>query len=347
MNSLTSEAAERFRKRLVLTAKGRHGAKDMSREEAREALAFLFSPAAHPAQVAAFLTAMRFKGAKVEEMKGFLDAMEGAATLIAPQVEGLLNCNGPYDGRKRSLNLAVAAAIVTSAAGVPVVLHSNTGLPPKDGVTNARVLEALGIAAAREPAQVVLDIEQVGFGHLHAARYLHGVERLKPIREVLFYRSLLHSCEVMLNPAGARFSLLGAAHDTFIERFAQAAGERGQERVMVVQGLDGGDELPLAPTLVADWKNGVLDRYVLAPTDFGLKEAKHQRCATPAETAVITEAALGGADDSHLEAIQFNAAVRIHLGGKADSVEAGLKLASAVIADGRAMAKLQTLRGRG
>ena len=345
MNQYSSEAGERFRKRLIVTAKGRRGAKDMSRQEAKEALDFLFSAEAHPAQVGAFLTAMRFKAATVDEMMGFLDAMEGAATLISPKVEGVLNCNGPYDGRKKALNLSVAAAIVTAAAGVPVVLHSNTGLPPKDGVTNARVLEALGIAAAREPELVEQDIEHKGFGHLHASRYLHGVERLRPIRQVLFYRSFLHACEVMLNPAGAKRTLIGAAHESFIERFALAAGQRGQERVMVVQGLDGGDELPLAPTPVADYQAGALTRYTLAPTDFGLKEAQHHRCESPAETARRTEAALAGTDDAHLDAILFNSAVRIHVAGKVPTVEAGLALAREILSSGKAMAKLRELRG--
>jgi anthranilate phosphoribosyltransferase len=332
MNQYSSEAGERFRKRLIVTAKGRHGAKDMNREEAKVALNFLFSTEAHPAQVGAFLTAMRFKGAKVEEMMGFLDAMEGAATLVSPKVEG-------------ALNLSVASAIVTAAAGVPVVLHSNTGLPPKDGVTNAKVLEALGIAAAREPELVEQDIERKAFGHLHASRYLHGVERLRPIRQVLFYRSFLHACEVMLNPAGAKRSLIGAAHDTFIERFALAAGQRGQERVMVVQGLDGGDELPLAPTPVADYQAGALTRYTLAPTDFGLKEAKHHPCESPAETARRTEAALAGTDDVHVDAILFNSAVRIYVAGKVSTVEAGLGLAREILSSGKAMAKLRELRG--
>ena len=84
MNEHSSEAGERFRKRLIVTAKGRHGAKDMNRQEAKEALDFLFSAEAHPAQVGGFLTAMRFKGTTVEEMMGFLDAMEGSATLISP-----------------------------------------------------------------------------------------------------------------------------------------------------------------------------------------------------------------------------------------------------------------------
>jgi len=345
MNDYSSEAGERFRKRLIVTAKGRHGAKNMNREEAKEALDFLISAEAHPAQVGAFLTAMRFKGSTVDEMMGFLDAMEGSATLIAPKVKGLLNCNGPYDGRKRALNLSVAAAIVTAAAGVPVVLHSNTGLPPKDGVTNARVLEALGVAAAREPEMVEQDIERKAFGHLHANRYLHGVERLKPIRLVLFYRSFLHACEVMLNPAGAKCSLIGAAHDTFLERFALAAGQRGQERVLAIAGLDGGDELPLAPTPVADYRAGELTRYTLAPTDFGLAEAPHHPCESPAETARRTEATLAGSDDSHLDALLFNSAVRIYLAGKTATIEAGLGLAREVLSSGKAMAKLRELRG--
>ncbi|MCU7884511.1 MAG: hypothetical protein KZQ82_09975 [Candidatus Thiodiazotropha sp. (ex Lucinoma annulata)] len=131
MQQQISQASETFRKRLIATAKGSRGAKDMSREEASEALTFLMSSEAHPAQVGAFLTAMRFKGAKVEEMKGFLDAMETSATLISPNVDGLLNCNGPYDGRKHALHLSLAAAIVTVAAGVPVVMHSNSDCHPR------------------------------------------------------------------------------------------------------------------------------------------------------------------------------------------------------------------------
>jgi anthranilate phosphoribosyltransferase len=345
MQDFSTEAGRKFRTRLIATAKGRHGAKDMNREEAYEALTFLFSSEAHPAQIGAFLTAMRFKGTKVDEMKGFLDAMEAAATLIEPKVENLINCNGPYDGRKKALNLSVPAAIVTAAAGVPVVLHSNTGLPPKDGVTNARMLEAMGIAAAREPVAVRNDIEQNGFGHLHAARYLHGVERLKPHRQVMFYRSFLHACEVMLNPACAKHSLIGAAHKSFLERFATAAGERGQERVMVVQGLDGGDELPLAPTPVAEYRNGEVETYTLSPSDFGIGEKTHHPCEEPADAARRIEECLAGREESHFDAIVYNAGIRIHLGGGAGSIEEGIALAREVVANGKALKKLGELRG--
>jgi anthranilate phosphoribosyltransferase len=345
MQQSTSPAGERFLQRLIATAKGPRGAKDMSREEACDALTFLISAEAHPAQVGAFLTAMRFKGAQVEEMKGFLDAMEASAVLISPKVEGLLNCNGPYDGRKHALHLSLAAAIVTAALGVPVVMHSNSGLPPKYGVTTACVLEALGIPAYRDPSRVAKDIEEKGFGHLHASRYLQGVERLKPIRQTLFYRSFLHATEVMLNPAGASFSLLGAAHKSFMERFATAAGERGQQRVMAVQGVDGSDELPLKPVAVADFSQGELSKYTLDPADYALAYADPRPCESSEVSANKIEAALLN-QDSHLhDAIVYNCAVRLYVSGRAQGIAEGIEAARQAIASGQVAAKLRQLKG--
>ncbi len=344
MQQFSSEAGEAFRLRLIATAKGSHGAKDMSREQACDALTFLMSPEAHPAQVGAFLTAMRFKGARVEEMKGFLDAMESHASLISPNVEGLLNCNGPYDGRKNALHLSFAAAVVVAAAGVPVVMHSNTGLPPKDGVTTARLLEALGIPAYREPEQVKKDIEEKGFGHLHASRYLHGVERLKPIRQTLFYRSFLHACEVMLNPAGAAYSIIGAAHKGFLERFAQAAGERGQKRVLAVQGLDGCDELPLKPVAATEFVDGEIRHATLDPADYGLSHRDHHPCATAEETARIVVQNLRGERDDQMDAIVYNAGVRLYLAERAGSIGEGIERAKSVLASGEAVEQLKRLQ---
>ncbi len=170
------------------------------------------------------------------------------------------------------------------------------------------------------------------------------MERLKPIRQVLFYRSFLHACEVMLNPAGARVSLIGAAHESFLERFATAAGERGQDRVMVVQGLDGGDELPLAPVAVADYQQGGVGKYTLAPGDYGLAEAAHHPCETPAETAHLTRLLLIGEDASHADAVIYNAGVRIYLGGGADSIGDGIALARETLASGAAATKLESLK---
>ena len=67
-------------------------------------------------------------------------------------------------------------------------------------------------------------------------------------------------------------------------------------------------------------------------------------CEEPAETAPRIQATLAEEDDAHLDAIVYNAGVRIHLGGGCDSIEAGIALARETIACGAAARKLAELK---
>jgi anthranilate phosphoribosyltransferase len=102
----------------------------------------------------------------------------------------------------------------------------------------------------------------------------------------------------------------------------------------------------LAPTAVAEYCDGKIERYTLAPTDFGLSEKPHHPCEEPAEAAARVEATLAGTDDTHLDAVLFNAGIRINLGGRADSIEAGIAQARETITTGAARQKLIELRGQ-
>ncbi len=345
MKDFTSEKGLQFRYILRDVAKGKRGARNLSREEARDALLFLFSPEADGAQVGAFLTAMRFKSATLEEYQGFFDAIHATSDIIAPQVPNLVNANGPYDGRKHFLQLSPAFAILASAAGVPMLLHSSDGLPPKHGVTSGRVLEALGVPACQEPERVQRNVEELGFGFLHARVFCHGIERLRPVRQVLFYRSLLHSCEVMLNPGGAKRSLVGAAHGSFLKKFLEVQVAQGAEHVLSVKGLDGADELPLQPTAAVEYRNGKLEELTLSPTDYGLAEREPLPCRSPEETATAIERAFCGEIDELKDTLIYNGAMRIYLGGVADSIAAAVGVARSTLESGAAMRQLERLRG--
>ncbi|PKM44449.1 MAG: hypothetical protein CVV05_11945 [Gammaproteobacteria bacterium HGW-Gammaproteobacteria-1] len=347
MNDFISDAGLTFRHTLRDVAKGKRGARDLSRDEAQEALAFVLSAEAHPAQIGAFLTAMRFKGVTLEEYLGFFATLYATSNVITPKVPNLVNANGPYDGRKHFLQLSPAAAIVASAAGVPMLLHSSDGLPPKNGVTSGQVLEALGIPAAQEPVQVQHNVEALGFGFLHARVYCYGIERLRPVRQMLFYRTLLHSCEVMMNPGGARRSLIGAAHGSFLERFLAVQVAQGAEHVLAVQGLDGSDELPLRPVAALEYRDGETVQLTLSPAAVGLAESEPLPCRSPVETARMICRALRGESAELNDALIYNGAVRIYLGGKAESIAAAVPLAREALQGGAALQQLLRLRSGG
>lgn len=346
MKDLISEQGIRFRTILRGVAKGRHGSSDMSREEARFVLDFLFSAEMDRAQVGALMTAMRFKGTKLDEFLGFFDSIYEHSATIQPAVENLINVNGPYDGRKKYLQLTPAYSIVAASVGVPVILHSSSGLPPKKGVTSGHVLESLGIPAYLEPEEVQERIEKQGFGHLHASKFSFGIERLRPVRETLFYRSFLHSCEVLMNPARAKRSIVGAAHESFVDRFTDAQALMGVEHVITVRGLDGGDEFPMEETLVVEHKNGSKKHSRMTPATFGLKEARPDPCKSAPETAALTRELFEGKSDALLERVAYNAGIRIYLGGKAAEMGDGIQMALEALKSGKALAKLNELSGK-
>ena len=333
-----------FQEVLKNVCKGKRGAKNLAREEARDALDHILSGHAQEAQVGAFLAAMRLKDATVEELLGFLDALRQHATTIHPRVQDLLDCGNPYDGRNKFLPLDLAASITACAAGVPVVLHGTRGLPPKRGITTAQLLEALGIATDIPPAEVQKRIESTGFGYLHAPRFIPRVEGLKPLREALGFRTFLNTCEIMLNPAGARRRLMGAAHLPFLEKMTSVASREEAVHAMTVMGAEGSCEVLLRPTKVVEWVRGEVRTWVLEPEALGLRPSDPPPVADVRKTAETLVALLEGKAPELEPGLLLNAGVRIYLGGKAGDVAQGIETARAVVASGQAREKLEALR---
>jgi anthranilate phosphoribosyltransferase len=165
------------------------------------------------------------------------------------------------------------------------------------------------------------------------------------VREKLFYRSFLQSCEVMLNPGGAKRSLLGAAHIHFMKRFLEVQVAQGMEHALAVQGLDGGDELPLKTIGAVEYRDGRLEQLELSPADYGLKESEPLSCESPEETARLITAAFRGEAEPLHDALIYNGGVRIWLGGKADSIAAGVATARETLESGAAWRQLEQLAG--
>src|SRR3990170_2191554 len=113
---------ERMREYLRAIGQGPRTGRDLTVEEAREAMSLVLSGEATPAQAGGFLLLQRYKGESPEELLGFAEGVRAKAHLISPGVEGLLDVGSPYDGRKKSIVVSPAAAIVAAAAGVPVVM---------------------------------------------------------------------------------------------------------------------------------------------------------------------------------------------------------------------------------
>ncbi|MFQ5901233.1 MAG: anthranilate phosphoribosyltransferase, partial [Thermodesulfobacteriota bacterium] len=117
--------------------------KDLLEREMVEVMDENMGGFATPAQIGAFLTALRIKGETVEEITGGARVMrEKALRVKAPEVKIVDTC-GTGGDKSFTFNISTASAFVTAGAGVTVAKHGNRSVSSKSG--SADVLNALGV----------------------------------------------------------------------------------------------------------------------------------------------------------------------------------------------------------
>jgi anthranilate phosphoribosyltransferase len=328
---------------------GPKGKRDLTREEAREALGMILSKQVAPSQAGGFLLLQRFKGESPEELYGFAEAYRDGANLIRPNVEGLLDVGSPYDGRTRSIVVSPASSIVVAAAGVPIVMHGEKGLGPKHGVPVGDILEALGQEVDAEPPAVAQSIEVHGFGYMRSARFVPRVYWLADLREEIALRSCFNTIEKISNLAGADYSIIGLAHLGYMEKMMTAATNMGFKRILIVQGIEGNEDVPSSrPCRAFLWEKaaGESTEFRIDPSEYDLQPATKEEMAggDSAENAASAVRVFEGEPGGHRDLVLLNAGVRIWLAERAQTIAEGIDKARESIDSGAAKSKLESLK---
>ncbi len=121
----------------------------------------------------------------------------------------------------------------------------------------------------------------------------------------------------------------------------------GVERAFVVSGADHMDEITLTgKTTVSEIKNGVVVTFEITPEQFGLKSCTlaELQGGDSMTNAKITKAILTGEKKgAKRDIVLLNAGATLYVGGVAQSIAEGVKLAAETIESGAAYRKLEQL----
>lgn len=317
---------------------------DLREAQMMEVMTEVMEGAATPAQIAAFMTALRLKGETVEEVTGAARIMRRKATRIDARSSVIVDTCGTGGDGSNSFNISTTAAFVVAAAGITVAKHGNRAV--SSGCGSADVLEALGVKIDAAPEIVEECLQQIGIGFLFAPR-LHGAMKyaIGPRREIGI-RTIFNMLGPLTNPAGATAQLIGVYDPRLTEMFAGVLKNLGTKRAFIVHGADGLDEATVtAATRVAELRDGIVSTYNLDPVEiFGQRDDAAALTGGDAETnAKIALAILGGEPGPRRRIVVLNAALAIIAGGKAGTLREGIALAESCIDDGGARRKLQAL----
>jgi anthranilate phosphoribosyltransferase len=320
------------------------GGEDLREAQMLTVMTEVMEGQATPAQIAAFMTALRLKGETVEEVTGAARIMRQKATRIDARSSVVVDtCGTGGDGRS-TFNISTTAAFVVAAAGLTVAKHGNRAV--SSGCGSADVLEALGVKIDAAPEIVEECLQQTGIGFLFAPQ-LHGAMKyaIGPRREIGI-RTIFNMLGPLTNPAGATAQLIGVYDPKLTEMFAGVLRNLGTKRAFVVHGSDGLDEATVTgETRVSELKEGRVSTYNIDPVELFGRDfpADEFKGADAQANARITTGILNGELGARRAIVVLNAGLAIVAGGKASDIREGIRVAEACIDSGAARAKLQAL----
>jgi len=318
--------------------------RDLTRAEARQAMAEIMSGEATQAQIAGFLVALRAKGETADEIAGCAEAMREHVLPVHPRRDDLVDTAGTGGDGKHTLNISTAAALVAAAAGAAVAKHGNRAASSQTG--SADVLEALGFQLDLAPERIAQSIDELGFGFMFAQAHHPAMKHAAPVRRELGTRTVFNVLGPLTNPARARAQVVGVYAASLVRPIAEALAQLGARRAFVVHGADGIDELsPTGPNEVCEVVDGGVRHRTVDPEDLGIERCALDELAggSPAENAELIRRVFEGERSGRRDAILLNAAGAIAAGGHAEDLREGLELARAAVDSGAAKARLDEL----
>jgi len=320
--------------------------RDLTFEEASQAMDEILDGGATPVQIAAYLTALRMKGETIGEISGSAAMMNSKAIGIRPDVSDYVDCVGTGGDGANTFNISTTAAFVIAGAGAKTAKHGNRAVSSKCG--SADVLEALGVNIMLTPEQVKDCVEKIGIGFMFARTMHPHMKTVSGVRAELKMRTIFNILGPLSNPSNAKHQVIGVFDPELTHTLAEVMRNLGVTAGMSVCGVDNHmDELStLGSTKISEIKDGAVLDYFITPEEMGLKRAKPEDIAggTIEENAKITLDLLGGEKGAKRDIVVLNAGAAIYTTGLAKTIEQGVRLAETAIDNGSAMKKLEELK---
>jgi anthranilate phosphoribosyltransferase len=267
------------------------------------------------------------------------------ANTISPKCEKYVDLVGTGGDCTYSFNISTTSAFVVAAAGLPVAKHGNRSISSKSGAGD--VLEALGVNISADPDVVEKCVEEVGIGFMFAPHFNPAMKYVGPVRGELGIRTVFNILGPLSNPSRAKSMVVGVYSPDLTEVIAGTMMNLGVERGFVVSGHDNMDEFTLTgPSTVSEIKDGKVTTYTVTPEQFGFKscDLSELQGGDGTVNAQITRDILSGKEQgSKRDIVLLNAGATLYIGGLADSIEAGIKLAAETIDSGKATKTLEAM----
>lgn len=328
-------------------ATGPHLSKDLSQQEAFDAMTEILSGQADEVQAAIFFIALRIKRETNEENWGILQAIQAQTTQVKADVEQLMILSDPYNGFNRHCPIAAFLPAVLAASGLPTVSQGVKEMGPKFGVTHSQVLAQAGIEIDLSVEQVCERVNnpELSWAYCDQAQASSSLYALQTLRTRMIKRPSLATLEKLVMPIKAKLKThlqIGFVHKEYPPILAESARQAGFASALIIRGVEGG----ILPTLretsnCFTMKDQQSAEYTVTPAEFDIKQTTRGvlpqlEQVTAEETVELGQQALAGQTGVAYDSLVFGAAMALYHCGLQSSPQLAADYVRQVINSGKA-----------
>ncbi len=318
--------------------------RDLTQADMHAAMMAVMTGEATPAQIGAFLVALRMKGETVTEITAAAQVMRELSNKVELRVKRkhLVDTCGTGGSGIPLFNISTASAFVVACAGGFVAKHGNRSVTSKSG--SADLLEAAGVNLDLAPEQVAKCVNEIGVGFMFAVKHHSAMKHAIGPRREIGVRTIFNVLGPLTNPAAAPNQVLGVFDKNLVRPLAEVLKNLGSEHVLVVHSEDGLDEISLAaPTFVAELKDGDIREYTITPESLGLKThpLDSLRIDDATQSLALVKTALTDNYSAAADIVALNAGAAIYAANLCSTLQQGVDMARDILGTGIAWEKLQ------
>jgi len=317
--------------------------RNLSIEEAALAMEGIMDGQWTPAQIGSYITALVMKGETKDEIVGSAQVMRAKAFQMGVKNRPLVDPVGSGGDGLKTINVSTLCGLVAAGAGVTIAKHGNRAMSGQCG--SADVLEALGVCLDISAADAIRGIDQNGFGFLLAPVFHTAMRHAIGPRKEIGIPTVFNHLGPLTNPVAPEFQFIGVNKRENTQRFTEVLIGLGCQHSLVVHGQDGMDEITnTGETTIVEQNKGEIRTFKVTPEDFGMERVPMSDLTLEGRDAAIEMAKrfmAGDAPPAHTNLVLLNAGAAIYLGGKAGSIEEGVKVARESLMSGAAKGVLE------
>ena len=213
--------------------RGKEGARDLEFAEAQQLYGAMLDGGVSDVELGAIMIALRMKGEAIEEMAGFMAAVnERLYALDCPRDRIRPVVIPSYNGARKGANLTPLMAMLLQRFGIPVLVHG-----PIEGygrVTSAQILREFGILPVTSRVQANQQLKDGQLTFVPSSVISPGLAQLLALRGRLGLRNSAHSLVKMIDPfAGRGLVLAAATHPEYLEMMRELLAKLGVSALLL------------------------------------------------------------------------------------------------------------------